>query len=270
MPLNILRLGLLLSIALPACEKAAPPEPASSASKGELPSVAPEVVQPGAPPVEPAPEQLPEGHPAPAGKLRADSPCAVICVRSTELGCLQAPVCEAYCSSSAHQETCGAEIKGRRPHDASASPKLGVFPGRARCGQGRFLRSREGQGRDLRGWWQGHARRSSVKKTARSKSKPAAKKKASKRAGPFLLARPERGALRLAGKTKVPAKEVAARADFGAPIAGFREAASDIGPILENARVVEDSGPSGAQGWLGDLTATLRNATDTWLKTARR
>jgi hypothetical protein len=81
----------------------APSEPAPAAA--ETPSVpnAPEVPAHLAPAAEAPPS-------APAGKLRADSPCAAICARSTELRCSRASECEAVCAASMADELCVAEM----------------------------------------------------------------------------------------------------------------------------------------------------------------
>ena len=83
-----------------------------SANKGEL---APAATTPATPktgttaePVVPA-EPTPRAE-APSAKLVANSPCAAICSRSTELGCSQASTCEATCRASMADGLCIAEM----------------------------------------------------------------------------------------------------------------------------------------------------------------
>jgi hypothetical protein len=100
---------LLAACAQPAPAAEAPAEaaPATVATPPKPPEPAAQsALQPSA--AEPAPAQPTPA--APSAKLAAGSPCASICVRSTELHCKRASECEALCAQSMNDTRCKTEL----------------------------------------------------------------------------------------------------------------------------------------------------------------
>ncbi|MFT3922203.1 MAG: hypothetical protein QM778_06690 [Myxococcales bacterium] len=106
--LRMLALAMLLVPSILACDPPAPSNPllAAEGIGSGHPAAAKPAPTPG---VDASAQEAP--RPAPAGKLRADSPCAAICTRSTELACAKASTCEAVCKASMTEGLCDAEMR---------------------------------------------------------------------------------------------------------------------------------------------------------------